>query len=226
MAEVNIDVAREQSVQAVNTSVGAVKTTVDTVGTKVDTANTTLNTINTNTAKIGATGDINGSGSSGTVMAKLNRLISDMANHVLSWSSARAAKLDLIDTINTNASNASSAATNASNTATSVSNAVAAMGTKIDTIKTNTSAGQNVVYNNIFSGVVGLGTANITGKGRVVIIWSAAAYASDSTVQIDNQVETALHAVYGSPIELYFNSTINIKNRSSNGTLYYIAQTV
>lgn len=52
--------------------------------------------------KIGATGDTGGSASAGTVMAKLNKLISDLATHMSRWSSTRAG---YIDTINTNAKN-------------------------------------------------------------------------------------------------------------------------
>lgn len=52
--------------------------------------------------KIGATGDTGGSASAGTVMAKLNKLISDLATHMNRWSSTRAG---YIDTINTNAKN-------------------------------------------------------------------------------------------------------------------------
>ena len=52
--------------------------------------------------KIGTTGDTGGSASAGTVMAKLNKLISDLATHMSRWSSTRAG---YIDTINTNAKN-------------------------------------------------------------------------------------------------------------------------
>lgn len=52
--------------------------------------------------KIGAAGDTGGSTTAGTVMGKLNKLISDLAAHMGRWTAARAG---YIDTINTNAAN-------------------------------------------------------------------------------------------------------------------------
>ena len=52
--------------------------------------------------KVGATGDTGGSATAGTVMAKLNKLISDLTTHMGRWTAARAG---YIDTINTNAKN-------------------------------------------------------------------------------------------------------------------------
>lgn len=52
--------------------------------------------------KIGSTGDTGGGTSAGTVMAKLNKLISDLATHTSRWTNTRAG---YIDTINTNAKN-------------------------------------------------------------------------------------------------------------------------
>lgn len=46
--------------------------------------------------KIGATGDTGGSTSAGTVMGKLNKIISDLATHISAWSSTRAGYIDNI----------------------------------------------------------------------------------------------------------------------------------
>lgn len=130
MAQVNIDVAKEASVQAVNTTVGAVNTSVQAVNTKVgtsgDTASSTpttlfagikgligwftgtwtvaraekIDTINANVStasnnvsttnsNIGSTNNTGGTTTEGTVMAKLNALLT-------SWTSTRAGYIDTI----------------------------------------------------------------------------------------------------------------------------------
>lgn len=72
MATVNIDIAKESSVQAVKTDTEEIKTAA------------------------GSTGDSGGTASGGSVFAKLNKIISDLATHMGRWTSARAAKLDAI----------------------------------------------------------------------------------------------------------------------------------
>lgn len=68
-----------------------------------------IDTINTNAARltstratkidnIGATGDTGGSTSAGTVMGKLNKIISDIASFVGNWTSTRAGYIDTIKT--------------------------------------------------------------------------------------------------------------------------------
>lgn len=52
--------------------------------------------------KVGSTADSDGSSTAGSVFAKLNKVISDMASHTGWWTSTRAG---YIDTINTNATN-------------------------------------------------------------------------------------------------------------------------
>lgn len=91
MAEVSIDIAKETSVEAVKgdtaaikTDVTAVKGDVSTVKSDVSTVKTNVLTVKTNVANIksktdliGSTSDTGGSTTSGTVMGKLNKLISD-----------------------------------------------------------------------------------------------------------------------------------------------------
>lgn len=72
MATVNIDIAKESSVQAVKTDTEEIKTAA------------------------GSTGDSGGTASGGSVFAKLNKIISDLATHMGRWTSERAAKLDAI----------------------------------------------------------------------------------------------------------------------------------
>ena len=135
MAEVNIDVAKEESVQAVNTKVGTSSDTASSTPTtlfagikgliawftgtwtaaraaKVDTIDTNVDTISTNTAYsatasstgtlsqklayiistlIGATNATGGTSTAGTLMSKLNALLT-------SWTSTRAGYVDTIKT--------------------------------------------------------------------------------------------------------------------------------
>lgn len=78
----------------------------------VDEANGSLSTANTSIANvqsnIGNTDDTGGSSTAGTVYAKLNSLLTSMANHLAVWSSARATKVDAIATAvsNNNVANA------------------------------------------------------------------------------------------------------------------------
>lgn len=84
------------------------KETLDAVKEKV-------NLIHTNTeglsGKIGETNDSGGSEAAGSVFAKLNKIIGDIAAHVKQWTAERAEKLDQLDTINENAQTASTKAT-------------------------------------------------------------------------------------------------------------------
>lgn len=61
-----------------------------------------IDTINTNAKnsadRTGATGDTGGSATAGTVMGKLNKLISDLTAHAASWTAARAGYIDTIKT--------------------------------------------------------------------------------------------------------------------------------
>lgn len=89
----------------------------------------TLDTVNRNLSdihsRVGTTTDGGGSASAGTLMGKLNALISSVVSLVQSWTSARAAKIDNIDT------NATSAASNAASASaqTAVNNTPSATGT-------------------------------------------------------------------------------------------------
>ena len=65
----------------------------------------TLDAVNT---KVGATTDTGGSANAGTLMGKLNALISSLLNHVANWTAARAANLDAA--VSTRESEASAAA--------------------------------------------------------------------------------------------------------------------
>ena len=59
-----------------------------------DIIKTTADNINAN---IGTASDSGGTASAGSVFAKLNKLIAEFLNHVASWTAARAAKIDTID---------------------------------------------------------------------------------------------------------------------------------
>lgn len=84
------------------------KETLDAVKEKVDLIYTNTEGLS---GKIGETNDSGGSEAAGSVFAKLNKIIGDIAAHVKQWTAERAAKLDQLDTINENAQTASTKAT-------------------------------------------------------------------------------------------------------------------
>ena len=84
------------------------KETLDAVKEKVDLIHTNTEGLS---GKIGETNDSSGSEAAGSVFAKLNKIIGDIAAHVKQWTAERAAKLDQLDTINENAQTASTKAT-------------------------------------------------------------------------------------------------------------------
>ena len=83
------------------------KETLDAVKGKVDLIHTNTEGLS---GKIGETNDSGGSEAAGSVFAKLNKIIGDIAAHVKQWTAERAAKLDQLDTINENAQIASAKA--------------------------------------------------------------------------------------------------------------------
>ena len=84
------------------------KETLDAVKGKVDLIHTNTEGLS---GKIGQTNDSGSSEAAGSVFAKLNKIIGDIAAHVKQWTAERAAKLDQLDTINENAKTASTKAT-------------------------------------------------------------------------------------------------------------------
>lgn len=84
------------------------KETLDAVKEKVDLIYTNTEGLS---GKIGETNDSGGSEAAGSVFAKLNKIIGDIAAHVKQWTAERAAKLDQLDTINENAQTASTKTT-------------------------------------------------------------------------------------------------------------------
>lgn len=84
------------------------KETLDAVKGKVDLIHTNTEGLS---GKIGETNDSGGSEAAGSVFAKLNKIIGDIAAHVKQWTAERAAKLDQLDTINENAQTASAKTT-------------------------------------------------------------------------------------------------------------------
>lgn len=71
----------------------------------------------------GNSNDTGGSSTTGTVMGKLNNIISSAATHAAAWTAARATK---VDTIDTNVSSVKSTATTINTNVTSVKTSVGA----------------------------------------------------------------------------------------------------
>lgn len=84
------------------------KETLDAVKGKVDLIHTNTEGLS---GKIGQTNDSGSSEAAGSVFAKLNKIIGDIAAYVKQWTAERAAKLDQLDTINENAQTASTKTT-------------------------------------------------------------------------------------------------------------------
>lgn len=209
MAQVSFDVAREQSVTAVNENVNAVKTTVGTI-------NTNVSTINANTAKIGAVGDTGGSASAGTMMAKLNKLITDIGNFVANWTAGRAAKLDSLDTINYNASFIGGI----NNTANTINATANVINSKLDNVAVIASAPQNIVYRNSFTGIImPAQSAVVNGRGRMVVTSSS----SQIEILVDNQPAVGI-SISGVGFEVFFDTKVTI-NCKGNDAARYFAQT-
>ena len=109
-------------------SIGTINTNINTIDNNIDTINTKTTNIET---KIGATADTGGSSTTGSLMSKINKLLSDLSSHISLFNSTRASKIDKID------ANISSRAP--ANTALSTSIWTSARASAIDTIKTNTN---------------------------------------------------------------------------------------
>ena len=90
--------ALKNDIASVKENVSSVKS--DVAGVKADVSNVKTS-VTAVSNKIGTVTDTNGSATGGTLMAKINKLIGDIATHVSAWTVVRAAK---IDTINTNVS--------------------------------------------------------------------------------------------------------------------------
>ena len=93
LAEQNINVAQQDTLESVSSKIDILDTVADNIYSKVDT-------------EIGATGDTGGSATAGSIMGKLNKVISDLTTHMGRWTATRAG---YIDTINTNAARLTSA---------------------------------------------------------------------------------------------------------------------
>jgi len=104
MAEQTINVADKETLDIVNSKIDTLDSVADNIYSKVDAEVANILT------DIGATNATGGSTTAGTVMGKLNKIISDLATHMGRWTNTRAG---YIDAINTNASNLNSRLTSA-----------------------------------------------------------------------------------------------------------------
>lgn len=84
MAEQTINVARQETLENIDNKIDTLDTVTDNIYSKVDTE---VTAIKTKTDLIGTTGDTGGSATSGTIMGKLNALLT-------SWTSTRAGYVD------------------------------------------------------------------------------------------------------------------------------------
>lgn len=85
-----------EKVEELATNLSEVKTSASGAKTSADNAKTSADTAASNTSVIGATGNTGGSATAGTVMGKLNKLITDLTTHMGRWTNTRAGYIDNI----------------------------------------------------------------------------------------------------------------------------------
>lgn len=177
----------------------------------LDSVNTTVSAIQ---SRVGTTTDTGGSATAGTVMGKLNALISSFASHIASWTAARAAKVDNMDATVSSRQSEANALTRYDqlNTNTGVNNTASATGTLsqklshiINLVSGNsqkTLASKVVNFNTTAAGTHTI--LNITGPGMFDFAYtSMGASSTPLTIEIDGQaqvfnVEVGTKYIFGS----------------------------
>lgn len=161
----------------------------------------TLDTVNANTAdtkaKVGTPTDTGGTATAGTLMGKLNALISSLLSHVANWTAARAANLDAAVSSRESEANAL-ARYNSISTNTGPNNTASATGTLSQKlshiINQMVSLGQKKLSSKVtVVRVAAAGThtlLNLTGGGRLEFIYTSMGQStSPLTVEIDGRTE-------------------------------------
>lgn len=143
----------------------------------------TLDKVNTNVAdihsRVGATTDTGGSATAGTLMGKLNALISSILAHVSNWTAARAANLDAAISTRESEANALSRY-NTLNGNTAVNNIASASGTLSQKLShiINLLAGNGVKQKSTKLSITMAGgnasttVFNVTGAGEIIAIYT------------------------------------------------------
>ena len=178
----------------------------------------TLDTVNRNVSdvhgRVGTTTDTGGSTTAGTIMGKLNALISSIASNAASWTAARAAKVDNLDAaVSTRQSEANALARyNSISTNTGPNNTASATGTLSQKlshiINLVSSNGQKTLASKTVNFVVAAaGThtiLNISGSGMFDFSYTnMGSNTSPVTIEIDGQaqvfnVEVGTKYIFGS----------------------------
>lgn len=161
----------------------------------------TLDKVNSNVAdvhaRVGTTTDTGGSATSGTLMGKINALISSIASHVANWTAARAANLDAAVSSRESEANAL-ARYNSISTNTGPNNNASATGTlsqKLSHIINQIGGmGQKKLSSKVtIVRVSAAGThtlLNLTGGGRLEFIYTSMGQStSPLTLEIDGRTE-------------------------------------
>lgn len=152
----------------------------------------TLDMVNT---KIGDTTNGGGSATAGTLMGKLNAVITSIASHVANWTAARAANLDAAVSTRQSESNAASRY-NTLNSNTAVNNTASATGTLSQKLSYIIGQFAGVAQKKLASKVVNFtvespGTytiLNVTGGGRFEFAYTSMGYTNSVvTIEIDGQ---------------------------------------
>lgn len=164
MSDNYIDVAHQSTLEEVNVNVNVNKETLSTVKTNVNSVK----------SSVGSTKDTGGSISAGSIFGKLNKIISDIATHMNSWSSTRAGYIDNIRS-NTEGlhSKVDTLNTVMSNTYSKVDTEVADIQSKVTDVKTDLNT-VKIYSNTVNEALKQSNTENATGTihQKLTAIWN------------------------------------------------------
>ena len=200
-----------EKIEEIATNLSEVKTSASGAKASADDAKASAATAVSNTSVIGATGNTGGSSTAGTVMGKLNKLITDLTTHIGVWTSTRASYIDNIRSY-----------TITNNTA-SKTGVLSAKLAYVISLLENTTYGLNAIKTNLNNGVTAsVGTfkgyidgvrysdANITayfykvyvsGSNTIAsgtVLWSLSnVFVYPKIVTGDNQMGTTMYFFFG-----------------------------
>ena len=169
----------------------------------------TLDAVN---SKVGAANDTGGNQSSGTLMGKLNALLSGIATHVANWTAARAANLDAAVSSRQSEANAL-ARYDSISTNTGPNNTASATGTLSQKLSHIISllAGNTVKYKKsrqTYLDVDNVGTytfVNVTGAGSFHALFGHVQYFTNVVIEIDGEVRTYSPSISSTAMAMYMN---------------------
>lgn len=181
-----------------------------------------VNNTSTKVSNVGATNDAVGSSTTGSIFAKLNKIITDLTNHISAWTSTRAGK---IDTIATDSADAKADAASNKSTLSTLSTTIGTINTNAARL-TSTRAGYIDRLANSTYGLSALKTAidkaasvSTTGVGTTL-------YSNTTTIALNAMSGSFLVSKFITPVTGYYKISITHaapNSGSSYGWSYRIA---